>query len=120
MTECRVSHEGVVGRDRVPVAGNVQPEQLAEQGIGPLTVLGVTAAAVPRARVEHPVGPEEDHPAVVVGGRVLDGQQDRAAAGIDRCALGWPAEPRDGHGPVRIGVVDEEAAALGVVGSEGH
>ena len=69
-----------------------------------------TGAAVARRDVEHPVRPEHDRAAVVVGERLGDVHQDDLAVGIAEVGVGGAhGELRDDGVPVAVGVVHEEA-----------
>ena len=117
--------ERVVVGDRVRVGAaltRVDAQDLPEQRVqglpvAPLAVLVAAAAAVAHADVELLVGPEGDHPAVVVGLGVVLGDQEALGVPVG----GVVVRARELGERVRPGfvrVVDVEQAARRVVGRE--
>src|SRR5690606_29381025 len=108
-------HEGVVWRRDGALAGDVEPEELAEYGVEALAVAlrVAAAAAVSEPEVEVAVGTEGELTAVVVGVRLDLGEQDLLAGGVGDVARG--REARQHRVAVVVGVVDVEAPRRRVV-----
>src|SRR4029079_3349355 len=103
--------------------GDVDTQDLAEMGVEALAVAlrVATGPAVAGRDVEHPVRPEHDRAAVVVGEWLGDVQQDDLGVGIAEVRIGaTDRELRDDGVPVAIGVVHEEARIRWGVGVEGE
>jgi len=117
------AHEGVVRRDRVRLSPvHVDPEHLSQQARKVLSVPPRIArpAAVAGPDVEIAVGAEGHHAAVVVGRRLGDGQDLRAARRVRRVPVGKRPEADYPHRPLPVRVVHEERAVLFKTGMEGE
>jgi hypothetical protein len=120
----RVARGNGVGEPRA-AAVDVDAQDLAEQGVERLPVLlrVAAAAAVARGDVEEAVRPERDLAAVVVGERLVVGEEDLLRGGVGDIRVG--RHPVAGDHRLELaadgaGVVDEEFAVAGVVGMEGE
>ena len=114
-----LADERVVGRDRVGLSarqGRVDAQHLAEQRCHvrgpPLRIAARSAVAHPD--VQHPVGPEREVAAVVVGVRLLDLQHDAGLVAVAERAVGVHRVLGDDRPARRVGVVDVRQRPVGV------
>ncbi len=85
--------------------GRVQPQNLPKQGVGFLTVaklpmLVAGPAAIAQADIQHAIGAEGDHAAVVVGFGLVHLQQHPFAGAVE-CAVGAKNKIRQPVAPLR-------------------
>ena len=110
---------GIRGRDRVRLPRvDVDPEDLAQQRTEALgAVAGIAgAAAVAHPDVEIAVGPEREHPAVVVRVGLRDAKDDLDRRGVGLAGVRRRSQVlRDHRVAVAVRVVDVELAVPAVV-----
>jgi hypothetical protein len=113
----------VVRRDRVRVAAvHVQPEQGAQErgGVLPVPLRVAAGAAVAHPHVQPAVRPERQHPAVVVGERLRDVEDQPRRRGIGAGGVGAHSVALHARVPGQVGVVDVEVAVGGIRRVEGQ
>ena len=119
-------HPWIVSGDDIgvrAVAGDIDAQHLAQQGGRVLTVAEeiVGGSAVTHPDPEITIRPKGEHPAVVVGRRLFDLEQGTRAGSVGLIGVGGRDDKaRDDRIAVQVGVVDEELAALGIVGRKGQ